>query len=76
MHSFLVKAVPTRSLGALAIALQILLTVVGEHVVFAGNKVDLFWIGRLQRLVERIELTRLRKLAEIAGVNDKVRRMG
>src|ERR1700751_1991664 len=72
MHALLIEAVPSTALGALAITLEELLAVVAQHVVLAGDEVDLFGGGSLLYLIERIELTRLRELAEIAGVNNEI----
>src|SRR3984957_12130517 len=47
MDALLVEAVPPRALCALAIALEILFAVVGEHVMFTGHEVDLFRGGSL-----------------------------
>src|SRR6266403_4211842 len=40
------------------------------------HKVDLFGGRSFQCLVKRIELTRLRELTQIAGVNDEIRFVG
>src|SRR6202040_130619 len=56
--------------------LQKLLAVVAEHVMLARHKVDLFRGRSSQYLVERIEFTWLRKLTQIAGVNNEIRRVG
>ena len=45
VYSFVVKAVPPGSLGAFAVALEILLAVIGEHVMFAGHEKRLARFG-------------------------------
>jgi hypothetical protein len=50
-----------------------LLAVVAEHVMLARHKVDLFRGRSFQYLVKRVEFTWLRKLAQIAGMNDEIR---
>src|SRR5579864_7886985 len=63
MHTLVIEAVPPRTLGTLAVALEILLTVIGQHVMLTWHEVNLFCRRSLYQLVQRVELTRLRKLA-------------
>src|SRR5258708_37722819 len=76
MHTLVIKAVPPTTLCTFSIALEILLAVVAEHVMLTRHKIDLFGGRSLQCLVKRVEFTRLRELAQIAGVNDEIRFVG
>src|SRR5580704_17679676 len=76
MHALVVEAGPAGAFYTFSIALEILLAVVAEHVVLTRHKVDLFGGRSFQYLVQRIEFTRLRKLAQITGMNDEVRCVG
>src|SRR5689334_12650436 len=76
MHALVIKAGPARALCTFSVALQILLAVVAEHVMLTRDKVDLFRGRSFQYLVKRVEFARLRKLAQIAGMNDEVRCVG
>src|ERR1700751_4848435 len=73
MDTFVVEAVPPRALCALSVALEILLAVVAQHVMLAWYEVGLLRRSSPQYLVERGKFTGLGELAEIAGVNEKVR---
>src|ERR1700758_3951105 len=73
MDTFLIEAVPPCALCVLSVALEILLAVVGQHVMLAWHEVDLLRRSSPQYLVEGVEFTRLGELAEIARVNEKVR---
>src|SRR6266404_4864217 len=76
MHTLVIEAVPPTALFTLPITLEILLAVVGQHVMLTRHKVDLFGGCSLQCLVKRIEFTRLRELTQIAGMNDEIRFVG
>src|SRR5579864_3004950 len=73
MNAFLIKAVPACALGVLAIAFQILLAVVADYVMFAGNIKDILSAGAFQQLVNAIKLFRLGKVCDIAGVKNEAR---
>ena len=75
MHSFVIEAEPARALRSLAVAFQILLAVVGKHVVLSWHKKRLPAFGRFQDLIEGVEFTRLRKMTQVSRMNQKVRRM-
>jgi hypothetical protein len=74
MDGVLVEAVPTVACRPFAVALEVLLAVVVEHVVLAGDEEDSVGLHALEHLVEGIELFGLREMAQIAGVNDEFRR--
>src|SRR6202022_239089 len=73
MDTLVIEAGPPTTLRAFPIALEKLLAVVTKHVVLARHKVDLLRGRSFQYLVERIELTWLRELTQITGVDDEVR---
>src|SRR4029077_5324288 len=73
MDTFVVEAVPSCALCALSVTLEILLAVVGQHVMLAWHEVGLLRRSSPQYLVEGVEFTGLGELAEIARVNEKVR---
>ena len=73
VHAVLVEAVPAGALRALAVALAILLAVVVQHVVLAGHEEDVLGAGGLQHLVDGVELSRLREMADVAGVQHERR---
>ena len=73
MDTFVVEAVPPCALCALSVALEILLAVVGQHVMLTWHEIGLLRRSSPQYLVEGVEFTRLGELAEIARVNQKVR---
>ena len=58
MHALLVEAVPPCALRFFAVALEILLPVVVQHVVFAGNENHVLRSRALQNLVHRVEFLR------------------
>src|SRR5208283_1255129 len=72
MNALMIEAVPARPLASLAEAFEILLPVVGGHVVLSGNIKNLLWPGTLEHLGNGVELARFRKMAEVAGVNDQI----
>src|SRR5262249_15150598 len=71
VHALLVEAVPTGSPGTFAVALEILFAVVVEHVVFARNEEDVPAAGTLENLIDRVELLRLRQVADVARMQDE-----
>src|SRR5205823_3234738 len=50
---------------------QILLAVIANHVMFAGNIEDVFGAGALQQLVHAIKFFRLGKMRNVAGVQNE-----
>src|SRR5580698_9835743 len=75
MHTLVIEAVIPRALCTLPKALEIFIAVVGQHVMLTGNKVNLLCRCSFECLVERIEFTWLRELAQITGVDDEIRRV-
>src|SRR5262249_18733 len=75
VHAFLVKAVPTRAESVLSKALSIKRTVVADHVVFARDVKYPACLDTLEILFERVEFFRLGKVAQVAGVQDEIRRI-
>src|SRR6516225_1136011 len=73
VHALVVEAVPAAAVGALAIALQIPLAIIRGDVMFAGHIKDLLRPGLLKDLVHHVELAGLRRVAEVAGMNEKLR---
>src|SRR6266436_3479024 len=69
-----VPAVPARALRALSVALAKLRPVIVQYVVLARHKEN-FLARRLQNLVHRVELFRLRQVADISGMQQELRRI-
>ena len=55
---------------------EILLAIIVEHVVFAGDKENLAGVDRFKGLIERIEFLCFRKLAQISGMKNEFGRLG
>jgi hypothetical protein len=55
MRTLVIEAVPTFSLCSFAEAVQVLLAVVGKHIVFTGNVENFPRLGALQHLLGRIK---------------------
>src|ERR1051326_2693159 len=71
VHALLIEAVPAGALRAFAVALQVLLAIVADHVMLARNVKDIFGAGALKDLLYVIELFRLGKVTDIAGMQDE-----
>src|ERR1700683_2857652 len=76
MRSLLVEAVPAIALRSLAETLVEHRAVVVEHVVLAGNVKDALGLQALQRFTERVEFLGLRKVRQVARVQNERRRRG
>ena len=76
VHAFLVEAVPAGSLGVLAVTFAILLAVVFQHVVLAGDKEHVLRGRGFQNLVDVVELAGFRQMADVAGVQHELGRNG
>src|SRR5580692_9584323 len=74
VHALLIEAVPTVALRALAVAFQILLAVIHRRVMLAGHIENLTGLGGLQQLVHGVEFPGLGRVAEVASMNDELRR--
>ena len=72
MHPALVEAVPAAGLLLGGKPLEELLAVVADHVVLAGDVMDVL-LDRLQDLGGGIELGRLREMRDVAGVEHHCR---
>src|SRR5262245_147550 len=75
VDAVLIEAVPARTLGALAEALQVAPAIVLEHVVLAWDVED----GERQfgqHLLQRVKLRRLRQMRQVTRMKDKRRRLG
>src|SRR5260370_26779120 len=73
MHALLLEAVPARSLASLSVTLKKLFPVVIQHIVLAGHVKDILRIRAFQNLVNRIELLRLRKMADVSRMQQEFR---
>jgi hypothetical protein len=73
VRALVVKAVPALSFRIFAKAIQVLLAIVGEHVVLAGNEKDSPRLGALEYLLGRVKLGWFGKLRNISGVQQEVR---
>jgi hypothetical protein len=72
VHPLLVEAVPPAALDVLPIALQVLLAVVVEHVVLAGDEEHVLRRGALENLVHGVELFGLREVGDVARVQHEL----
>src|SRR5262249_42083237 len=63
-----IEAVPSTSLRALAVPVQVTLPVVAQDIVLAGYVENAPGLDALDDLVRRIEFGGLRELADVAGV--------
>src|ERR1700722_13885416 len=70
------EALTGGSIGALAEPGKIFFAVVGRIVVFSRNIEHLFRFSALQQLTEGIELGRLCRVSQIAGMDQKFGRRG
>src|ERR1039457_2175642 len=75
VDTFLIEAVPTSATRAFAVAVEILFSVVDRNIVLAGHVKDLLLPGRLQYPFHAVEFGGLRRMTDIARVNDELRRM-
>src|SRR5947209_14424435 len=73
VHAFLIKAVPAATLTVFAIALQVLLAVIADHIMLAGNVEYFFRAGALENLLHGIKLFRLRKMSDVTRVENEAR---
>ena len=76
VHALVVEAEPALASCVLAVALQVLPAVVGEHVVLARDVEDLAHLGPDQHLLKRVEFLGLREVREVARVDQEIRRDG
>ncbi len=76
MRPTVVEAVPPRALGAFAVAVEVALAIVGQNVVLARDVKHPLGLDPPNDLVRRIELARLRELADVACVKDERRPVG
>src|SRR5579864_6304494 len=76
MSTVMVEAVPAIAHGTLSKTLAILLPVIVEHIMLAGNIKDAASLQPLKRLVESVEFCVFGELSKIAGVQHKSRRGG
>src|SRR5262249_35301469 len=76
VRALLIEAVPAGAVGALAVALEILLAIVVEHVVFTGYEEHILGAGALENLIDRVELVRSRQVADVARVEHELWRDG
>src|SRR2546422_1477287 len=72
VHAFLIKAVPSRPLGALSIPFEVGLPVIVQHVVFAGYKEYVLRARAFQNLIDGVELFWSREVADVARVQQKL----
>ena len=70
-----IEAAPARALRTFSVAIAKLLAVIVQHVVLAGNEEN-FLAGVLQNLIDSVEFFRLGEMADVAGVQQKFRRIG
>src|SRR5690349_15444097 len=75
MDAFVIETVPAVALGIFAVPFEILLAVIVQHVVLAGDKEKLAGVNRFKGLIERVEFLALRKLAEISGMKHEFGRL-
>ncbi len=68
MHAFLIEAVPARALRSFAEPVAILLSVIIEDVMLSRHIEHLPGFAAFQDLVQRVELLRLGKMSQVAGV--------
>src|SRR5690348_16346416 len=76
MHTFLIEAVPARTLCSLAEAFSVLLPVIVEDVMLPGHIEHLSRMASFKDLIQCVELLRLGKVSEVAGVQPKGRSFG
>src|SRR5271168_5318646 len=76
VDALLVKAVPAAALGAFAEAVEEFAAVVNEHVVLAGNVVDLAGAEAFEHLGGGVELGGLGEVRDVAGVEHEFRSDG
>src|SRR5262249_58290870 len=76
VNALVVEAVPARAARPLAVAVQVTLAVIGEDVVFTWDIEDPIRADTLQDLGDRIELSRLGQVRQVAGVEHEGRRPG
>src|SRR5579872_4234360 len=74
MDSLVIKAIPTVTLGFFAVALKKILRV-GQHIMLPGHVENLIRPGALEHLVNRVKFRGLRQMAEVARVDDEIRRL-
>src|SRR6476659_7320890 len=72
MHTLVREAVPSSSHGALAEPLEIRRAIVARSVMLSGNEEFLSGPRALDELLRRVELHRLRRVGDIARVQQKI----
>src|SRR5580704_16462003 len=73
MNALLIEAVPAGAFGIFAVAIEKLLAIVADEIVFAGNIVNVLGDTGLENLIDSVELFRLGKMTDIAGVQKELR---
>src|SRR5262249_32854398 len=73
VDALVIKAIPARSLVAVAVALKILFPVVADHLVLSRDVENVLRAGALQDLLGIVEFFRLGEMADVAGVQDEAR---
>ena len=71
MDPFVVEALPAPPHGALTETLHVLLAVVSQQVVLSGDEEHLLLAHSFQELVQGVELTGLRQMRKIPGMQDE-----
>ena len=72
MHVLVVETVPSAPLRALTVAFHVHFAVIDRRVMLARDKEDLLGLGAVQHLVQCVVFSGLRRVAEVACVNDEV----
>jgi hypothetical protein len=72
----LIEAEPPAASRVLAVTRQVLLAVVADDIVLAGNIEDLAGLGCFEQLIQRVEFLRFRKMRQVASVQYEIRRGG
>ena len=72
VHATMREALPSRAARAFAVAIQILLGLVAEHIMLAGNVKRLLHLRAFADLRDGIEFFGLGKMRQISGVQEQV----
>src|ERR1039457_494415 len=75
VDTLLIEAVPTSATRAFTVASEILFSVVDRNIVLAGHIEDLLLPGCLEYPFHGVEFGSLRRMTDIASVNDELRWM-
>ena len=76
VNALLIEAEPAAAARTFSEPFQILRAIVAQDVVLARHIEDLFGFAVLEHLLQVVEFLGFRKLRQIAGVNDEIRRHG